>query len=272
MELLKLQNGQLKECKNIFRESSITHLFIATFMFLLIPSTTFLFNKTAFPLFVTIVSSGFLVLFALLQFNAFVKTLSPSNWLLAIDTEGILIKFRSYLNTHYPKDDKQIVSIPFNEISSVRITKKQITYPNMTSAGATVEKNTYLDIAVISENLEELQNQLKHERNIRIEGKGHYRHYPLSIIDDSIIRVEWNTVTPNISSVIKMLSRYVSKKTDIYGKDDFTKNETLQRKDLKDKILELAEQGKTLAAIRIAMKAYSWNTTEATKFVGKLLE
>lgn len=272
MKLLKSQNIQLKKYKYIFRESHITHLFRSIFIFLLISVSIFLFNKVAFPLYVTIISSGLLGLFALLQFNAFIKTLLSSNWLLAIDNEGILLKLRSYLHTLYPKDGMQIVFIPFNEISSARITKKEITYPDIPPTGATVEKNNYLDITVISENLKELQNQLKCERNIRIKGKTHYNHYPVSIIDNKIIRIEWNTITSGINSAIKVLNRYVSRETDIYEKEDFTNFETLQKKDLKDKILELVKQGKTLAAIKIVMKAYNWNTTQATEFVKKLLE
>lgn len=279
MELLKLQDIQLKKDKYIFKESSIIHLFIAIFMVLLIPGCIFLFKIAKFPVFITIMSNGFLGLFALLQFNAFMKTRSPSNWLLAFNNERVLIKFRSYLNIHFPKEDKQIISIPFNEIYAVRITNKEIKYPNLEPGPRgyqTQEKFTYLDIITISKNLEELQQQLKYERNIKIKGKSSYKHCPVSIVDNKIIRIEWKSkraaVIPGINSAIKALDQFVSREIDVYEREDFVSPKALQRKDLEDKILELAEQGNTSAATKIAMKAYNWNFTQAHEFVEELLE
>lgn len=273
MKLIQIQNIQLSKYKNIFKESSRSRLFNVLLIFLLVPGLLFLFDKAKIPRWVIIASTGSYGLFALCHFNVFVKTLSPFNWLLAIDNDGVLIKFRSYLNTHYPKYDKQVVSVPFNEISAIRINKGEMKYPNPRRL-PTQEKTTYLDIITTIEDLQELKNLLKYEHNINIKGKSNYLHYPVSVVDDKIIRIEWKSrnskIAPDISSAVAILSRQVNKETDIYKKEDFTNPEVLHRKDLEDKILELCREGNTITAVKIVMTAYNWNTTKAKEFVDKL--
>lgn len=54
---------------------------------------------------------------------------------------------------------------------------------------------------------------------------------------------------------------------------DYTQKDSLDPNELESKILELAEKGKTIAAMRLAKEAYNYRTTaEAKRFVESLLE
>jgi hypothetical protein len=44
----------------------------------------------------------------------------PANWLVRLTDDGMFIKFRSYLNNHFPDQEPTVVFIPHSEIRSVR--------------------------------------------------------------------------------------------------------------------------------------------------------
>lgn len=48
-----------------------------------------------------------------------------SNWLARTDENGIYLKFRSYLNSHFPADDQTVVFIPYREIRTAHRTREQ---------------------------------------------------------------------------------------------------------------------------------------------------
>ena len=62
----------------------------------------------------------------------------PANWILRITDAGVIIKYRSFLNRHFPSEDLQAVELTFAELASVRQVKetRQISGPTGRSSTA----------------------------------------------------------------------------------------------------------------------------------------
>ncbi|MHC4213048.1 MAG: hypothetical protein ACYSWP_06695, partial [Planctomycetota bacterium] len=215
MRLLTLDNVHITNLHQKFRQSAVAQL-AAAIIFLLPAVFIFYFSRgkmTVFAVLCILLS----VLISLLIFGAFKKTLLPTNWLLAIGPGEIFIKFRSYHNVDLPGDDPQAVSLKLSDIASVNITKQTIISPGSRNS-PTTSFHTFLDINVLSSDLNSLKGQLKYERNISSEKKTGFvtvrskvRHYPVSVVDHDTIRIEWKSpadiVLPRIKKAILAFER-----------------------------------------------------------------
>jgi hypothetical protein len=90
--------------------------------------------------------------------------LMPTNWLVKLNTNTVLIKFRSFQNYAYPETDPVVIEFSWRDIAWVRKTKE--TSHKDKGDETTTEFFTYLDIRVdLSETeLDELIQGLKNER------------------------------------------------------------------------------------------------------------
>ena len=279
MELLKLDEIQFSTQDIVFKESPLNH-FIAVIVFIAIEVALFAGYKFGkLPLFGLILTCLFFLIFLAFSFNSLKKSLASTNWLFVIGPDRILIKFRSFLNSELPESDPQIVLLKYSEIKTAQIIKARIHYYSLNNK-KTMQFRKYLDLCVNSENLYQLEERLKYERDAKIIrqtriGKSSTKtgHYPVSIKGPNIIRILWSNITPNINQVINLLSR--QKITLIPARKeilDYTANTVKNYKNPDDKILELVEHGKKIAAIRLAQKLYGYNTTQAKQFVESLIK
>ncbi len=267
----------------IFKESALL-TFIAAVVFAGLAVAMYLWNRFGeLPFLSVVVSGGFLALFSLICFRCFAKTLAPTNWLLAVGPDQMMVKFRSYLNPHLPADDPQVISLSFSEIEAAQITKQKIIYEGARREGPTTEYHTYLDLFIQGRDLQPLRERLKYERNAKVTKNRiicgistKAVHCPVSVPEDKTIRIQWRCpsshVVPGIRKVADALARHL---VDIRLMEsqvrDYTKTDSADGKKSDAKILELAEKGKTIAATRLARKIYHYNTTEAKQFVEGLL-
>jgi len=283
MQLLKLKDVQLSVQDRIFKESALMQ-FLAGLVFAALAIGILLWNRIGDLSFVAVIFPGsFFVLFSVISFRIFKKTLAPANWLVAIGPDRIFIKFRSYLNSHLPADDPQVISLTFSEIEAAQITKKKIKYRGSKNT-PTTEYLTYLDLSVKTENLQPLQERLKFERTTKVSkdlGGCKYsskaQHYPVSVPADKIIRIQWRRpsshIVPNIRKAVDLLERQrvvirpVQRET-----CDYTAGSVRNEAKPDDKILELAEKGNIIAATRLAQQVYDYDTTQAREFVNSLLQ
>lgn len=103
-------------------------------------------------------------LFALLIGLRFKDSLLPSNWLLRLSPEHILIKFRSFQNYHYPETDLVVIDLSWRDIDWVRKTKE--TSHKDHGDSALTEFFTYLDIKLClsDEEIKLIEQELNEER------------------------------------------------------------------------------------------------------------
>jgi len=284
MQILKLKDVQLTTQERIFKESAFKQ-FLAGLLFAGLVIGMFFWNRFGdLPFFAFVFSGFFLALFSIFFFRCFAKTLAPTNWLLAIGPDRVLIKFRSYLNPHLPADDPQVVSLSFSEIEAAHITKEKIRYYRSQGNSRTTEYQTHFDLHIKTESLQPLQERLKYERSVKTYKESSVcrsstkaRHYPVSVPEDKIIRIQWRSpgthVVPGVKKTIDILARNHVAIEPVQRQDrDFTAKAIEGGAKAEDKILELAERGKILAATRLAKRVYDYDNTEARKFVDSLLE
>ena len=107
--------------------------------------------------------------------------------------------------------------------------------------------------------------------------KSRYLHYPVRLVDDNLIRIDWKShrisIVPNVDKAIKILGdrvRILEQERDIEV-NDFTSLESLDADHQEQMIRQLGESGDTLAAAKVVKDLYGYSTTEAVKYVRKLL-
>lgn len=284
MQLLRLQDVEFATTDRVFKESSLL-MFAAGAVSAALAVAIYLGNRFGdLPFFFVVVSGGFMALLSAICFGAFAKTLAPNNWLVVICPDRMLIKFRSYLNSHFPEDDPEVISLSFSDLEAAQITKQKIVCEGSRGDGPITEYHTYLDLFVRYLDLQPVKEKLKYERNVKVtkdriicKTSTKAVHYPVSVVEDRIIRIQWRCpsshVAPGIRRVIDALAR---QRVNIRPRDkqvkDYTKAGEAAGKDSEARILELAEKGKIIAATRLAGRVFNCNTTEARQFVESLLQ
>jgi hypothetical protein len=263
-----------------FKQSPLAHMMALILFITLAAGTICWFYFGNFPLAVALSCSGIMGLFGLLSFISLKKSLALSNWVLAIGSDLVFIKFRSYLNSHFPQMDPQVIRVRPAEIESTCITKQKITQYGL-RGGRRTTFHTFLDMNMVAPDLFALQEQLKYEQNriapltgrlIRSRSKS--KHRPVSVVDNRTIRIEWRSpsdmVVPKISKAIRLLSdqgiMVNSLKKEVL---DMTLK-SADKKSTEDRILFLAQQGDVLGATRLARRGSGMSLTEAKKFVEEL--
>jgi hypothetical protein len=285
MELLSLQEAQLSVQDRTFKDTGVVSFVVGLTGLASVIGVFLWYRFGDAPLALLIFSGGFMALFSLAFLSSFAKALKKENWLIAIDPERLLIKFRSYQNDNFPCEDPQVIKLGFSQIESARITRQKLTYHGIDRRGPRTEFHTYLDLAIVCDNLAQLRERLKYERTLKPSRKigfctvsSRAEHWPVTIKGDKTIRIEWRSpqsfVLPGVKKAIDLLARQ-NVRIEKLEKEivDYTKGDSLNLKEQESKILELAERGKIIAATRLAKETYNCQTTtEAKQFVESLLE
>lgn len=282
MKLLKLQDVSLGQHHCVCKQSPLAQ-FVAFLLFGALTMGAFCWHRFgALPLWGAILGGGFLFLISLLFFSIFKKSLATTNWIMAVGPNEVLIKFRSYLNAHFPKTDPQVVQLLPSELQWARITKQRITAPGSDNGNVT-SFHTFVDLSVRAGDLSPLQDRLKYERTVQIETgtkvktRSRARHYPVSVVDSQLIRIEWRSphdvVVPGAKKALAALSRCGIAVDSLHREViDLTEDRSETKKSTEDKILHLAERGNLMAATKLARRAYKLSLTDAKQFVEELQE
>ena len=275
MKLSRLQDVEFSDDEKVFKESALRQLIFATFLGTL-SLGIYHWHKFGLPLIFVYFSGGSLLVFAIFVFNIFIKTLSADNWLIRINHEKIVIKFRSFLNRHLPDTDKQIVSIPLNEIKEVREVSETIKTisPFNIHKGPRLEFFTNLEIILNSVDTKELKERLKYEVNVKTNTG--YHHYPVNLINDDRIIIEWQSaktrITPGIKRMLELFATYrVKVAVDAKETKDYRETNAVNKAEIETRILDLVQKGKLIEAKALAKQAYNCSLAEADSFVKELL-
>lgn len=192
----------------------------------------------------------------------------PTNWLLRAGLEGLYLRYRSPLNGDYPGDPVAVL----------------VPRPLIRRLGKTVERRRQtddegvrwwtnigcLDIHVRPGELEPLKAALKHERQRRLPTRHGSRttflHFPVRVIDDATIRIEWRSsnfaTSPRLDRALAILGRHYLTAGAAPGPVSRLPE---------DDLLTLAEAGDMIEAMKLAKSLYGFNTTDAKVFVDGLI-
>lgn len=230
------------------------------------------------PIWVMIVFEPTLTLFLLFMFGMIRKGFKSTNWLMVLLADEVLIKYRSYLNCHMSRSDSQVFVMDIDEIVWVRkVKRKEITIGQR--GGTTTAYLKFLDIMLAEGIGEEMKEALAAERRVERDYKNQsgkmttkFRDYPISVKDDSILRVKMNSIRPGVKAALQWFgSNGIEEKLVCKEVEDFTVT-FKDKKQMDDQILTLAMGGKKIAAVKLARRAYGMGLSEAKEFVEGLME
>jgi len=289
MELLTLNDVNLTNLDTRFKQSAAGKLIGTIFMLGFCVLFVMLYFKGELELLPAIIFTAIFLLLSIYTLKMFIKNIGPDSWNLAVCSNVILIKFRSFFNSHFPETDPQIVSLDIPEIKSAKITKQKLKYKTRIKSKKsgnrvrTVTKfQTFLDITVNNIDLTSLEKQLDYEHKLKCQtkgsgGKSRFRHFPVRVIMPDTIRLEWFTkntqLKPGITKAVETLEEqgicFEEMQNEVL---DCTEKSLLDSPEIDKIIYELGLRESKSAAVELAVQKYGYDRKEAKNFVEYLLE
>lgn len=204
-----------------------------------------------------------LAIVSLAALSDFRATFRSSNWVLRVGKGGLWLQLRSFRNTHFEEADETAAFLGFLELAGARRASERI------RSGSDDTETTvhWLELVPAEVGLEPLRAAVQAERErkgptrrlLGISSSGRSRHAPVVVTQDGNVRVDWHGR--------RMLR--VLRKNGVKLLDDVGPMESGER-DSDGAILELAEEGQALAAIKLARVTHGMGLAEAKAFVDGL--
>lgn len=216
----------------------------------------------AFPLLWSLV----MCLIARLSWGTYRAALQPTNWALRADNRGLFLKIRSYLNHAIETDEPDVLFVPRAAVAWLRDNRQ--TVERHDSDGTTRQRQQYLDIKLVDgTDLKPIKAQLNTERGLWKRarfGRSRHGHYPVSVARGGRLRVAWradcSSLRPRLDKALALLARW-------YPIEAARDAGLIERE---TQILELAQAGKVIDAVKLSRIHYGLSTTEAKAFVNEL--
>lgn len=216
---------------------------------------------------------AFLALFPLMMGATLRHALHAANWLLRCQPGRVLIKMRSYLNEGFPAGDLVMFELAAGEIEWIGQSVEKIVLSGGNDGDHTSSSKTFLEIKPKNIDLADLEARLREERQRRGSGSA-WLEYPVRLAEGGVIRLTWRSegswITPPAGRALAILAQQLgveirpaqSRLNDLTTAGDRAEQER--------RILELAENGDTLAAVKAVRKLYGYSLSEARQFVEEL--
>ena len=216
-----------------------------------------------------------MIFFCLLIFHQLILArFRPSNWVLRLEDNGLLIKFRSYLNDRFPEYDLTVLFLPFSEIRSAKfVREEQELQDHREPAGTTTKLRKYVELEVSSD-CRQLSEELAKERERVFKGKStsstRYEDFPVCVVAPDRVQIDW-TVVPHAQTLLDALTRHTLVRPAETSSKDLAHFDGLSQGEQKAKLLELAQNGDKINAIAMARSLYDYDLTTAKQFIEDLL-
>jgi len=218
-------------------------------------------------------------IFALVLIKVLRDRLRPTNWLVRVQTAGLMVKYHSYLNPSLPEQDPIAVFIEFSEIESIREHRIDRNIPGSTVGDDELRSHVYAELQLRdTSQVKELQLHLAAERqahgpHIKTWYGGREtavtRHYPVQVTSAGLVRIEWS-VRPRLPRFIEAIGPYLHAAPAVRSSLDYRQAGNLARKEQEEILLELLEAGDRIGAVRAAKHLYGFDTTRAVQFLEEL--
>jgi hypothetical protein len=217
----------------------------------------------------------FLLLFIWLAGRTWRAARLPTNWVMRVQGNDVLIKFRSFENWPLGDSDPQVINLHRTEIDFVReAARTQVT--KGTGGGTESNKRVDLEIALKDSDTSLLESALVEEAtrpgwgNKRSRTK--YLDNPVQVVEKGVIRITWrggiSAVRPGIKAALQELGRIVAVQDKRKEVDDFTVTalRKLGQEEQKKSLAELGAQNRIIAA-ETAKQLYGCSLGQAMRIV-----
>jgi hypothetical protein len=270
MRLLQLAEVQKSTRDRVFRYSSERTLLLA--LVAVCASTALFLTVWREVSVLAYYIAGVLLFSTVLMRRLILARFRSSNWLVRMSDDGVLIKFRSYLNYHLPAEDRTVAFIPYQEIRSARLVRERAKVASYSRKVSTqtrrlVEFELAGDTAPLTKALaREFARRAPHEKHWYGSTSTLYNHYPVHMVSPSFLQVEWGVV-PGAQIFLDGLREFTTAAAPIELSQDFTHLDGMSQNEQEKHLRELAKRGQTISAIYIARRLYSYNLNQARTFV-----
>ena len=202
-----------------------------------------------------------------------------SNWLLRMTDNGLFIKFRSYLNSHFDDRDLTVVFIPYSEIRSARSLRERRELPDQDEGnrpGTTTKARQTVEFELAGDSTP-LARALARERE-RIFSKSvigagrvstRYQHLPVQLGHRTLLQIEWGVV-PGAQILLDALTRHSLVRNPADVSKSFVNLDKLSREEQEAHLLDLVASGDMMSAVTLARRLYAFDLTAAKQFVEEL--
>jgi len=277
MQLLRIADVPITDHDRVYRYSRIRALSVLLVLSLLaIASLMFGWLKNMWiAYYIPAVTFLFFLIFQRLVTARF----RSSNWLVRMTDHGLYVKFRSYLNHHFPEQDLTVVFLPYSEIRSARSVTERNEIPDLEDTGNSTTTKTRrvleLDLDTDSTELAEaLGNEPKRVFSKTNQGggaKSRYHHLPVRLASPNLLTIEWSVV-PSLKTILDALTRHTLVQRGEKTARDFINLSGLSGEEQESRLLELAETGNMIGAVKMARQLYSYDLATAKAFVESLTQ
>ena len=213
-------------------------------------------------------------LFAWLTCRALKMARAPTNWVMRLAPNGIYLRYRSYLNGDFP-GEPVAAFIPSGAIAwTGPVIEKGSRIDSDGDRVAVTHRR--LEIKLRDPGLDDLKQQIAHERKRRIPSrfgsKGVFRHYPVRVVGDDVIQIDWRdaqtSTRPGLKAAAAILARrYPSREAEHRERPDA---DGLDRRGQENQIIALVEAGDIIQAVKLTKRLYGLSTTDARAFIDDL--
>ena len=216
-------------------------------------------------------------LFSWMIWRMLKSRLKATNWLVRTGRGEMLIKFRSYLNHHFPNDNPTVLRVAYSEIEWARAHKLQRSTPGFTRGDDWNQRLRYFEFRFRDgAHTEELHDRLVEERQRQGprepkwygSGSSRSRHYPVQIVDGNV-RVEWG-VCPSLKILLAEMQPLVAAAEPASSDLDYRDIANMPEREQEAMILQLIDSGDRMGAIRTIRHLYGYDLTRAVKFLDQM--
>lgn len=217
--------------------------------------------------FFLIVLGLFLLLAVYLSQHAWRAALHPTNWLMRIRGDRVLIKFRNFENWQLSEADRQIIELDRQEIAYVRrgTIEQQV---GLSGGKGNTQTLKTLEMSLQNVDLATIDAALQEECSKRVPQGTTTLFFPVELEND-LLRIKWDGgITPGLKRALAELGKLVPVKEEARTVKNFTPAalKKLSDEEQRKRIKELAVRD-PMAAIRVARELYGCTLAEAKQIV-----
>ena len=191
------------------------------------------------------------------------------NWLVKICADGLLIRYRSYRNHHFPESEPSVLVLSFEDIEWARGSIREETTPgSWREAGQLRRRKTIeLKLSVADQSLRTLEMSLSADRERKYRFR--HNHFPVRLATGALLEIDWE-VRPAMGVLLAELRGRIPVRESVAEEVDFTRMAKLDSARQRELLARLVMQGDTISAVKVVRSVYGLDLVQAKAFVDKL--
>jgi hypothetical protein len=208
--------------------------------------------------------AALLVFIARFALRSFIASRKPGNWRLRWSTDGLYLRYRSYLNGHFAADVPTVLSLDRREVSFIKARSETLAVSDGDGGLSSRRKARWLEIGLRRLDTQAIADALAAEY-ARRDGPGwHAKDMPVTLTPQSTLRVA--LMRPQ-AVIDRLRSLYTVGLAEEIAPQDF---DAMSQAEQEDHIRALAQAGETVSAVIAARQVHGLDLTAAKALVESL--